>query len=48
MEGRRSTPEEEAPRRQGGRLAWLVGTVPALAHAAFVVVAVVVLIALVH
>lgn len=45
MTGRPSRPPEEPPRRQGGRFAWLVGTVPgaiAIVFAAIVVVVVVV------
>lgn len=45
MAGRASRPEEEPPRRQGGRLGWLVGTVPGLAGLAFAVVVIVAAIA---
>lgn len=38
--GRPSRPDEEPPRRRGGRLAPLVGTVPGLIALAFVVIAI--------
>lgn len=44
MSGRASQPEEEPPRRQGGRLGWLAGTVPGLVALAFVVIVVLVLV----
>jgi hypothetical protein len=40
--GRPSRPDEDPPRRRGGRFAWLVGTVPGIVAVAFVVIAVVV------
>lgn len=43
MAGRPSTPEDEPPRRQGGRLASLIGTLPGLVALAFVVIVIVVL-----
>jgi hypothetical protein len=47
MSPRTSRPEEEPPREQGGRLAWLAGTVPGLVAVGFaVIVCVVVLIVL--
>ena len=39
---RESRPGEEPPRERGGRLGWLVGTVPGLVALAFAVIVVVV------
>jgi hypothetical protein len=47
MAGRSSRPEEQPPRRQGGRLAWLVGSVPGLVALAFVVIVLVVVVAVI-
>jgi hypothetical protein len=44
MAGRPSTPDEQPPRRRGGRAAWLVGTVPGLVGVAFVLIAIAVLV----
>jgi hypothetical protein len=44
MIGRPSKPPEEPPRHQGGRFAWLVGTVPGAVAIAFVAIAVVVVV----
>ena len=44
MSGRASRPEEEPPRRQGGRLAWLVGTVPGAVALGFIAVITVVVV----
>lgn len=39
--GRPSRPDEEPPRRRGGRFAWVVGTVPDVVAVAFAVIVVV-------
>jgi hypothetical protein len=44
MSGRRSLPDEQPPRRRGGRLGWLVGTLPGLAGLAFLVITIVVIV----
>jgi hypothetical protein len=41
--GRPSRPDEEPPRRRGGRFAWLVGTVPGIAAVAFIAITIVVI-----
>ncbi len=40
--GRASRPDEEPPRRRGGRLAWLVGSVPAIVGVVLLAIAIVV------
>ena len=46
MSGRSSTPEDEPPRRHGGRGAWLVGTIPGVIALAFIAIVVIVLVVL--
>jgi hypothetical protein len=42
MDRRSSRPDEQPPRRRGGRMGWLVGSVPALIAIAFVAIAIIV------
>jgi hypothetical protein len=38
VSGRPSRPEEQPPRKRGGRLAWLTGTIPGMIALGFLVV----------